>query len=152
YSYDAAGNTTGDGFRTFSYNAAGRLASATVSGTPTVYAYNAFGERVKKSGPAGVFYFMYDEAGHLLGQYDATGALVEEIVWLGDIPIATMRTSTSGGVGFFYIHTDNLNTPARLTRTSDNAVMWRWDHEPYGAGAPDEDADQNGAFVFFNSR
>jgi RHS repeat-associated protein len=152
YAYDAAGNTTNDGLHTFNFNGAGRLASASVSGAPTVYAYNGFGERVKKTGPGGQFHFVYDEAGHLLGQYDASGALVEEIVWLGDIPIATMRTSTSGGVGFFYIHADNLNSPVRLTRTSDNVVMWRWDHDPYGAGAPDEDAENNGAFVFFNSR
>ncbi len=63
-----------------------------------------------------------------------------------------MRTGPSGGIGFFYIHIDNVNAPTRLTRTSDNAIMWRWDHDPYGTGAPDEDADGNGAFVFFNGR
>ena len=26
------------------------------------------------------------EVGHLLGEYDGTGALIEETVWLGDIP------------------------------------------------------------------
>jgi hypothetical protein len=30
--------------------------------------------------------------------------------------------------------------------------MWRWDHDAYGGGSPDEDADQNGALVFFNLR
>jgi RHS repeat-associated protein len=128
------------------------MITAMSGGSPTTYAYNAFGQRVKKSGPGGTVYFAYDESGHLIGQYDATGALIEEFVWLGDIPIASIRTSTSGGIGFFYIHTDHLNTPVRLTRTSDNAIMWRWDHDPYGGGAPDEDADDNGALVFFNAR
>lgn len=152
YSYDAAGNTTSDGLHSFTYNDAGRMVSSVTGATPTSYSYNGLGQRVKKVGSAGTFYFVYDEAGHLLGQYDGSGAIIEEIVWLDDIPIATMRTGTGGGIGFFYIHTDNLNTPVRLTRTSDNVVMWRWDHDPYGAGTPDEDAEGNGAFVFFNSR
>ena len=88
----------------------------------------------------------------MLGVYDGAGNRIEELVWLDDIPVATIRTDTSGGVGFFYIHTDHLNTPVRLTRLEDNAVMWRWDHDPYGAGATDDDADDNGAFVFFNPR
>jgi YD repeat-containing protein len=120
YAYDASGNTTSNGAHTFAYNDAGRMITSMSGGSPTVYAYNALGQRVKKSGPGGTVYFAYDESGHLLGQYDATGALIEEWVWLGDIPIASLRTSTSGGVGF-YIHTDHLNTPVRLTRTSDNA-------------------------------
>jgi len=37
--------------------------------------------------------------GHLLGEYDGTGALIEETVWLGDIPIATLRPS-GATVGF----------------------------------------------------
>ncbi len=90
--------------------------------------------------------------GGCFGQYDSTGGLVEEIVWLENIPVATIRIGTGGGPGFFYIHTDHLNAPVRLTRTADNAVMWRWDHDPYGAGATDDDADANGAFVFFTIR
>jgi RHS repeat-associated protein len=152
YAYDASGNTTSDGAHTFTYNDAGRMITAMSGGSPITYAYNALGQRVKKSGPGGTVYFAYDESGHLIGQYDVTGALIEELVWLGDIPIASIRISTSGGIGFFYIHTDHLNTPVRLTRTSDNAIMWRWDHDPYGGVAPDEDADNNGAFVFFNPR
>jgi RHS repeat-associated protein len=152
YTYDAAGNTLSDGLRTFTYNDAGRMASATLAGATTNYSYNALGQRVKKAGPSGTFHFAYDEGGHLLGVYDAAGARIEELVWFGDIPVATIRTSPTGGVGFFYIHTDNLNTPVRLTRQEDNAVMWRWDHDPYGGGATNDDADANNAFVFFNLR
>ena len=152
YVYDAAGHTLSDGSRTFTYNDAGRMASATFAGATTNYWYNALGQRVKKSGPLGTSHFVYNEAGHLLGVYDAAGARIEELVWFGDIPVATIRTSPTGGVGFFYIHTDNLNTPVRLTRQEDNAIMWRWDHDPYGGGATNDDADANNAFVFFNLR
>jgi RHS repeat-associated protein len=152
YSYDAAGNTTSDGVNTFNYNNAGRLVSSGSGSSLTTYAYNASGQRVKKASSTGVNYYIYDEGGHLLGVYDTTGNLIEEIVWLSDVPVATIRTSPTGGIGYFYIHTDHLNTPMRLTRVEDNEVMWRWDHDPYGAGATEDDADGNGAFVFFNMR
>jgi hypothetical protein len=30
-----------------------------------------------------------------------------------------------GGVNVFYIHTDHLNTPRRISRPSDNTIVWR---------------------------
>ena len=45
--------------------------------------YNALGQRIQISGGAGgTVLYAYDEAGHLLGEYDGTGALIEETVWL----------------------------------------------------------------------
>jgi hypothetical protein len=38
---------------------------------------------------------MYDEGEHLLGQYSSSGALVQETVWMGDIPVATLRPNGS---------------------------------------------------------
>jgi RHS repeat-associated protein len=91
--------------------------------------------------------------GSLVGEYDASGALIQELVWLGDIPVATIRTDQSGGsVGVFYIHTDHLNAPTKITRPSDNAIIWRWDHDPYGNGIPNEDPDGNGLALKFNLR
>lgn len=152
YTYDAAGNTTSDGVNTFSYNDAGRMVASGSGSSLATYGYSALGQRVRKTSTSGTSYFFYDESGHLIGVYGSSGERIEEIVWLDDIPVATIRTSPTGGVGFFYIHTDQLNTPVRLTRVEDNAVMWRWDHDPYGTGASDDDADGNGAYVFFNLR
>jgi RHS repeat-associated protein len=152
YSYDAGGNTLSDGIRTFTYDDSGRMTSATRDGLTTQYTYNALGQRVRKANSGLVQYFVYDEEGHLLGVYGVNGALIEEFVWLGDIPVATVRNTETGGIGFFYIHTDHLNTPVRVTRHDDNAVMWRWDRDPYGNGAPNEDAEGNGQFVFLNLR
>ena len=42
--------------------------------------------------------FVQDEAGHLIGEYFSTVGLVQETVWLGDIPAATLRPNGSGGV------------------------------------------------------
>jgi RHS repeat-associated protein len=152
YQYDSVGNTLSDGVRTFTYDSSGRMGTAQL-GIITSYAYNALGQRVRKSNANGTTYFVYDEAGHLLGEYDQAGALIQELVWLGDIPVASIRTNDSGnGVGVFYIHTDHLNAPTKLTRSTDNAIVWRWDHDPFGNGAPNDDPDGNGLFLTFNLR
>src|SRR5689334_10888725 len=100
--------------------------------------YNALGQRIQQSGgPSGTVLYMYDEAGHLVGEYSGTGALIEETVWLGDIPVATLRPN-GASVSAYYVHTDHLNTPVRVTRPSDNKLMWSWNASPFGTEAPDE--------------
>src|SRR5713101_7628374 len=48
----------------------------------TGYAINGLGERITKSGvrvqPNGEIVYVYDGAGHLLGEYDANGQAIEE--------------------------------------------------------------------------
>jgi hypothetical protein len=41
---------------------------------------------------------IYDESGHLLGEYYLSGVLMREFVWMGDIPVAelTLTGSCSG--------------------------------------------------------
>jgi RHS repeat-associated protein len=139
YSYDAAGHTTGYSGMTFGYSDAGRLTS--VSGTATAsHVHNAMGERVKKVTGGATTYFVFDEAGHLIGEYDGSGNLVQETVWLHDIPVATLRPNGSA-VDIYYVHTDHLNTPRRITRPSDDAIVWSWDSDPFGTTAADEDPD-----------
>ena len=65
----------------------------------------------------------YDEAEHLLGEYDADGDLIQETVWLGDTPVAVLKPHGGSGISVFYVHTDHLNTPRRITRPSDNAIV-----------------------------
>ncbi|HEY4370043.1 MAG TPA: hypothetical protein VGN07_22620, partial [Steroidobacteraceae bacterium] len=117
YAYDAAGNSTSYGGNTFTYNAAGRMVLASNSAGTTAYVYNALGQRIRKSSAASATIFAYDEAGHLIGEYDASGNLIQEIVWLGDTPVATVRLETCG-LSIFYIHTDHLNTPRKISRRS----------------------------------
>jgi hypothetical protein len=89
----------------------------------------------------------YDEAGHLLGEYSSTGALVEETVWLGDIPVATLRPSGST-VAVYYIEADHLNTPRQVTRPSDNKQMWTWFSDPFGTTAANDNPAGAGAFIY----
>jgi RHS repeat-associated protein len=103
--------------------------------------------RVKKSGgAAGTVLYWYDEAGHLLGEYDGSGNLIQETVWLGDIPVATLRPGSP--VAIYYVHTDHLNTPRKVSRPSDNALLWRWDSDPFGTTAPNENPQSLGTFHY----
>jgi RHS repeat-associated protein len=147
YGYDAAGNTLSYASATFSYNARGRMASATNSGTTATYVYNALGQRIRRTAAGTSTLYSYDEAGHLQGEYSASGALIQETVWLGDIPVATLRPNGAGGVDLFYVHTDQLNTPRLVTDTA-NHVRWRWESDPFGTHAPEEDPSGLGVFKY----
>lgn len=119
YTYDAAGNRTGDGAATYSYSDRGRLQSVTTAAGTVTYLYNGLGQRVRKSGPAslvpsGRIDYVYDEQGHLLGEYDATGAALQETVYLNDLPVAVLTPGLS----------DNLIVTDNTAATTSVAGTW----------------------------
>jgi RHS repeat-associated protein len=121
------------------------LTKASVTAT---YVYNALGQLIKQSGgPSGTVLYMYDEASHLAGEYTSTGALIQETVWLGDTPIATLRPNGAGAM-IYYVHTDHLNTPRRITRPSDNMLIWTWYASPFGSDGPNENPASAGTFKY----
>lgn len=151
YGYDASGNVMTTGATTHTYYNNGRMRTARLGAAgETTYLYNALGQRIRKSGGAisTPVYFMYDESGHLVGEYQwRNGSLVvvQETVWLGDIPVATLRPA-SGTTQIFHVHTDHLNTPRKITTNSASPVLkWRWDPSPFGEGNPTE---PNGSFNY----
>jgi RHS repeat-associated protein len=121
---------------------------ASTNGASTLYLYNALGQMIEKSGTAGTTVYMQDKAGHAIGEYTSTGGLVEETVWLGDIPVATLQPNGSGGVNILYVHTDHLNTPRKVSRPSDNQFEWRWDTDPFGTTAANQNPAGLGTFVY----
>ncbi|MEB0084650.1 hypothetical protein QN379_21815, partial [Glaciimonas sp. Gout2] len=143
--YDASGHLTSDGMRHYTYDDRGRMHSATNGGNTVIYTYNGIGQRVQKQGPntvvaTGINRYVYDAAGHLLGEYDAAWNPIQETVYLGDIPIAILkpRIITNGGepttvTDIFYIYADHSNTPRVITDASNNQMVWRWDQgDPFG--------------------
>jgi RHS repeat-associated protein len=150
YGYDSSGNTTSYGGYSFTYNDAGRMTGVSGSASAT-YTQNALGQRVKKGTGGATTYFAYDEVGHLIGEYDGSGNLIQETVWLGDTPVATLRPN-GGSVSIFYVHVDHLNTPRRITRPSDGAIVWRWDSDPFGTDAPNQDPDGDTNQFTYNLR
>ena len=89
----------------------------------------------------------YDQAGHFLGEYDGSGNLIQETVWLGDIPVATLQPSGSS-VAIYYVVTDQLDTPRKVIRPSDNALMWTWFTGLFGVEAPNTNPQGAGAFTY----
>jgi len=139
---------------TYTYNNANRMVLVQSSGTTlATYAVNGLGQRVQKVVGTATTRFVYDEQGHLLGEYDDTGKLIQETVWLDDLPVATLRpTGTTGSptpITTYYVHADHLGSPRAVTRPSDNAMMWRWDNiDPFGANAPNENPAGQGTFKY----
>ncbi|MEP7246850.1 MAG: RHS repeat-associated core domain-containing protein, partial [Gammaproteobacteria bacterium] len=144
---DSAGNPVTIGGRTFGYNAAGRMVAATNGSVVTTFVYNALGQRIKKSTGGVATFYSYDESGHLIGEYDASGTPLQEIVWLEDIPVASVRLEPCG-LSVFYIHTDHLNTPRRITRRSTAQAVWQWESDPFGSSPPNENPSGLGTFNF----
>ncbi len=141
YSHDAAGNLSSDGITTYLYSGRNRLTQIKQGASVIArYAYNGFGERVAKTVGGFTTYFLYDEDGHLSGEYDQTGKLIQETVWLDDTPVATLRPTTPGQpisaanpLKVYLVWADHLDTP-RVITTNDaaNQVVWSWDSDPFG--------------------
>ena len=142
--YDAAGNLTSNGNLAFIYDGRGRLTQVS---NGYRYTINGLGQRVSKSGPDGATYFIYDEQGRLIGEYDASGVARQEIVYLADIPVASVRPAAGGGVDIYPIYSDHLNTP-RLITDAANRTVWEWPLDTFGGGAANENPSGLGVFSF----
>lgn len=148
YSYDAVGHVLTYSTVTGTYNDRGRLKTLKKGSVTENLLYNALGQLAQTSGgAAGTVLYMYDDAGHMLGEYSATGTLLEETVWLGDTPVATLRPSGST-IAVYYIEADHLNTPRQVTRPSDNKQMWTWFSDPFGTTAANSNPAGAGTFNY----
>ena len=176
--YDAAGNTVVDSGPTAmnaTYTLDGRLGGLrSVSGSwryGTSYSHTAGSQRMRKAverdglcttGPLGKLLcpamptllqltrFVYDQAGHLLGEYDGGGQAIQEFIWLGDTPIAVSAADPANPANpstVHHIHADHLDTPRHIIDRAGN-TRWSWDAEPFGAAAPNENPSGFGAFTF----
>ena len=136
---DLSGNRMADagGSRTYTYNNANRLSAVLDGGLITAtYVHNALGQRTKKTVGAIDVIYLYDLAGNLLAEHDATGAMIRDYVWMNDAPVAQIDS----GEVFRYLHFDHLNTP-RLATNDGQTVVWRWDSDAFGTTLADEDPD-----------
>ncbi len=89
YTYDPTGNPIQWGEKRLQWNSAGRLSEVTVNGdTVGSYTYDSRSLRTIATTAEGRRYFLYDLQGHLLAETDATGAPVQEYVYLNEQRIA----------------------------------------------------------------
>ena len=75
--------------------------------------------------------FIYDRFGHLLAETnDSTGAAIREYVWKDDLPVDMVDDTGSSPI-VYYIHTDQLGTPQKVTDAKAN-VVWDGVFDPFG--------------------
>jgi RHS repeat-associated protein len=127
YTWDAAGNLTNDGLRTYTYDAAGRQKEAGATGQNTV-GYDGDGQRVRKVENWGtpIYYvrssLMKNAAMEVVG-----GTLARAYVYAGGYLVA--QQSSDGQ--FYWLHKDQLGSGRKLTNTS-GAVVYRGEFDPHG--------------------
>jgi hypothetical protein len=84
----------------------------------------------------------------LQGEYDATGNLIQETVWLDDTPVATLRKpanaitpgTITGSAVIYRIWSDHLDTPRTITaitansasNSAANQAVRSWDSDAFG--------------------
>ena len=156
--FDAAGNTTGNGQWTAAYSDRGRMKSLTIAGKTASYLYNGLEQRASKSGPTSIIatganYYAYDPAGHLTGEYDANTNVIEETVYLADTPVIVLTQTVSGSPAVTTttvnnVYADHLNAPQVITRATDHKMRWRWMPDPFGTAAPNENPAGAGSWPY----
>jgi RHS repeat-associated protein len=153
YNYDGNGSLMSDGAFQYSYDVAGRLITAekTPAGstTPSVdstYTYNGLSQRVQMNTlSGGTITLLYDESGHLLGNY-TNGTIGTETVWLWGMPVAVVKPTAT-----YFVHADYLNTPRQIDNASRQAV-WTWEPVAFGANAPNTDPLNTGTAFDYKLR
>jgi len=139
-------NTTAIGAdKTLLYDVRNRLSQVQNNGTTSAqYRYNAHGERVWRSGAGTDTYSIYREDGCWLGDYDTAGKPIQQIVWLGEHPVAVLDYHSAEPL--HYIETDHLGTPRVVIEQDRNLAVWTWPiaGEAFGNTPPDEDPDGDG--------
>jgi len=154
--YDAGGNalTIGGNGRRFVYDNSGRMTQAKAGNTVLrQYQYNAKGEQTRTYLDADSAYFVHDEAGHLLGEYDSNGSPTQQILWFGDLPVGILQGAGTAQQ-LHYIEPDHLGTPRVIIDGQRNVAIWEWGliGEAFGASPPNQDPDRDGVQFTFNLR
>ena len=127
HTYDAAGNLTNDGEKTYAYDAAGRMTSVN-GGALGSFGYNGDGKRVKKVESGATTYYVNSSVlGAALFELNGTGVVNRVHVTAGGKEIAQLATDG----GFYWLHTDHLGTPRRMTN-STGVVVFRGEYDPHG--------------------
>lgn len=164
--YDDSGNLTSIGDPgqpggprlVFHYDEPGRLTAVdTSSGTAASYLYNGRGEQVRKATGSGLErFFVYDEAGQWLGEYDATGSPAQQVVWWNGLPVGLL-VGAGRTQRLLYLEPDALGTPRAVidpSRGPEGTAIWTWDAagEAFGKTSPNDDPDGDGVGFGFDLR
>lgn len=128
FSYDANGNETAAGSRTFIYNAANQVVSTTNAGTATSYTYDGDGNRLSAASGGTATNYLWDTNNSLPQlALERSGSTVLRSYVYGSSRISM----TTGGSAYYYLY-DGPGSVVNLT-SSTGATEWTYSYEPYGA-------------------
>ena len=143
--YDAAGNIVTDARvgglgMSFQYDVEGRLSKAFQTNAPLnggTYSYDALGRLASRTVTQSTAplttttLYVHDLDNHIIAETDASGVTLREYIWLNDLPVAVVDQVNTATPVIYYVHTDHLGRPARMT---DAASNWVWDviYGPFG--------------------
>ncbi|MDQ2702091.1 MAG: hypothetical protein M3Y70_04600 [Pseudomonadota bacterium] len=161
YEYDASGRVKalrGVLDRKFRYGADGRM-SKVLNGDGTVlmqYRYNGKGEQIRRyseSDSESQTFAVYDEQGRSIGVYDSAGVAIQEIVWVGELPIGLIAR-VGAEWKMLHIQPDHLGTPRAIIDPTRQRAIWTWSAigEAFGATPPNQDPDGDGTQFIFDLR
>jgi RHS repeat-associated protein len=126
YTWDAAGNMTGEGATSFQYDAANRLKSVN-NGTGGSYGFDGNSQRVKKVEGSTTLYYVRSS---IIGQavMEISGSSVYRAYVYNGGSMVAMQGSDGQ---FYWRHSNHLGSGSKLTNTS-GTVVYRAEHDPYG--------------------
>ncbi|MBN8502657.1 MAG: RHS repeat-associated core domain-containing protein, partial [Sphingomonadales bacterium] len=140
--------------REFEYDDTNRMRAVKHDGVVAMnYLYNGVGERVYRAGTSGTATSVYDQAGHWIGDYDASGQAIQQVIWFDDLPVGLL-VGAGANQKLYYIEADALGTPRVVIDPDRNLAVWRWDlaGEAFGDSMPDDDVDGDGIALAFDMR
>ncbi|MGH9396158.1 MAG: RHS repeat-associated core domain-containing protein [Terriglobia bacterium] len=128
YTYDSAGNLTGDGTHTYQYDAEGRE-TALDGGSTWWTTYNVFGQVAQRYTAGETDSYLWDSSGYVAANYDQNGAWWwDEWVHSGGRALADYRQLESTAWVF---HVDTLDSAKSVT-TSAGQMLTDTTYYPWG--------------------
>lgn len=126
--YDANGNTTADGVRTYAWDNANRLSSVTKTPITTSYVYHGDGSRAKKKTPTGMT--LYPDAST---EITVSGGSVTNYVRYPHMDVKLALNPTGTVVTPQYLHRDHLSSVRFVSGGSEEGTRYAAFGQPLDA-------------------
>ncbi|MCO5070260.1 MAG: RHS repeat-associated core domain-containing protein [Rhizobiaceae bacterium] len=109
----------------------GQLASASVNSTAAgAYVYDYLSRLVERTANAVTLHRIHDLDGNVIAEYDDTGALLTEYIWIDGRPIATIADAGTTPT-LYYVLTDHLERSIMMVDEFRDPV-WQASYLPFG--------------------
>jgi len=120
FSYDASGNTLGDGTYTYTWDGESQMKTA----AGVTYAYDGDGRRAAKVGSK---LYWYGSGGEILAETDAVGNTLNEYIFFGGKRVAVVPAS-----GSVLYYAEDLLGSSRVIVQSNGTLCYDADFTPFG--------------------